>query len=182
MICSDRTCAGRRNLKHLKRPALWIFFFLFPIAIAQATTRDAVPPELRGHWPAYGTTSRAITGDITLTKWGIIFQTGQRLRLSYMGTHVGVSGFERKLPAEIFRVRKPKDLVMFGGNRLCGGPAATYLTLVMIEEKDLGNMKYGYMPSGDVLELSVFSGARTPSPMTSETRRLCANFNYQKSQ
>lgn len=173
------------------RGAVFVIFLaaLLHGAVSSAAPRDEIPPEMQGRWPAYGTTSLAITGDITLTKSEIIFQTGQRLRLSFITTQVGVSGFfDQKLPARIFRIRKPADPMILNGNRLCGGTAAidpvinpaTYLTLVMIREKDLGDVKYGYMPPGDVLELSVFAGPGMLDPTTKTTRRFCGDYNYQK--
>lgn len=171
--CRREQRTGGRSCARFAVLAVGLFLSL-PL---QAATQAVVPASLRGYWVAYSHTALSITGDIVLTRSQIVFQNRKRFSLAYVGKRAGISVESRLPPADVFRLRDVRDVVLFNDNTLCGGGAMPrYLAIVRLSphRKELGGVGY---PSGAELSMAVLTGRPVPRDNVDEPR-ICAEYSF----
>jgi len=141
------------------------------------------PIEIVGNWTAFGKTAIAITGDVRFSKSEVVFHDGQRLPLQFVGTSKDVMlspDDKADLVAWIFRISKPRDLVLLNGNILCGRRSPpTFLTVSVKKATpyELGMM--GRRPNDLVafLDFDVVTGSGTPNS-DMDMGRVCSTYSF----
>jgi hypothetical protein len=126
----------------------------------------AASPE---QWQAASNTATAITGNVTFSADQIKFQNGKSLPLTPAGTIRGFLTNGQKVNATLFRVTRPDDPVLLGGNRLCGGKTPEPVTFIAL---------WKHAPFGgdiDPRDIAVFSGSAAPT----DDKGVCATYSYE---
>lgn len=136
----------------------------FGAALAALSLPAAAAPE--GRFQPLSTTAMAITGPITLTPGHIAFGDGAPVALTAQGVVLGIWDFGGATPvnAEVFRLGDDPGRPL-NDNTLCGDDAATHIA-----------MKAEIEPTGNTLELLVFSGDTVPAG--ADSPGLCGTYNY----
>lgn len=134
--------------------------------LAQSPAPVASPPE---RWQAVSTTASSVTGNVTFSPDRITFQNGKSLSLAPAGTNPAFQMNRQKVSATLFRITKPDDPVLLGGNRLCGGRTPRPVTFIVV---------WKHAPFGgdiDPRDMAVFSGDTLPA----NDDTVCATFSYE---
>jgi hypothetical protein len=119
----------------------------------------AQPAAAMEAYVAVSRTAMAVTGDIRMDDFEIVFQTRKKMAFdALVGDSFVVGG--RRVPASVYSVKRPEDPVLLGGNRLCGEGRVTYMA------------SWG----GDrEMVLAVFTTQDKPS----SDAEMCASYTYQ---
>jgi hypothetical protein len=139
-------------------------------AMTLCTSGAAAPaaaPPCSELWIAASKTAMAVTGDVRFTPSSMTFAPGPRIAIRYLKDVSGkvsyvnsVSGTAR---AQLYRVLSP-DLVLRGGNRLCGR-RPTFLSVLRT-----------HGVGGGLIFLTVYTGATEPHGTASDA--ICAGYTY----
>jgi hypothetical protein len=110
-------------------------------------------------YTAYSNTAESITGDISMDDFSITFANGESLDFSgLVSDHFRVDG--HRVPASVYRVKRPADPELENGNRLCGSGRVSYVAS---------------WASGDGLTVvAVFTGNSAPE----SDADMCASYTY----
>jgi hypothetical protein len=77
-------------------------------------------------YAAYSNTASIITGDISMDDFSISFANGESLDFSTLvSDHFRVDG--QRIPASVYRVKRPADPELENGNKLCGAGNVSYI-------------------------------------------------------
>lgn len=77
-------------------------------------------------YTAYSNTAESITGDISMDDFSISFANGESLDFSALvSDHFRVDG--HRVPASVYRVKRPADPELENGNKLCGSGNVSYI-------------------------------------------------------
>lgn len=115
-------------------------------------------PSLADDLVALSTTATAITGDISVDDFEMVFENGERTEFEdLIADHFTVDG--KDVPASVYSVKAPGNPVLLNGNRLCGESPVTYLASWL---------------DGDVTMVAVFETAEAPTRNDS----MCALYTY----
>jgi len=119
----------------------------------------APPAAAMDSYVAVSRTATAVTGDVRMDDFGIVFQTRKRMAFdALVGDSFVVGG--RRVPASVYSVKRPEDPVLLGGNRLCGEGRVTYVA------------SWG---GGREMVLAVFTTQGKPASDAS----MCASYTYE---
>jgi hypothetical protein len=99
-------------------------------AIAQTTAPET--------WTPIGRMAQTITGRVTFMPTEITFQDGKSLPLTLGGQMLfRPEPKQKKVLADLYRVRSPDDPVLENGNKLCKGKPIAYL--LVWKSENIGN-------------------------------------------
>jgi hypothetical protein len=95
------------------------------IILAFAATAHAQSPKPEVWIPA-GRAAEAFTGNVTFTPNRITFAGGKSLALTPADIISFTNDMGKRVDANIYKVDKPEDPALVGGNKLCGGKKVAY--------------------------------------------------------
>jgi hypothetical protein len=156
---------GRSELKTcLAAGAIALFAAGPALADGLGPVLDAMPQV----FAAVSTTAMAITGDIEMSRFGIVFANGAAVGLSPVATRSAAdwqSGFGAGAgPVQLFRLAGDPGTLL-NGNTLCGPGTATHLAVQWITSGGLKD-----------LVLAVYEGPVPPD--TAAGPGMCGTFTY----
>lgn len=118
----------------------------------------AASPVLADDLVALSTTATAITGDISMDDFEMVFANGEKIEFDELvGDHFVVDGED--VPASVYSVKDPSVPELLNGNTLCGASAVTYVAS---------------WAADDVTIVAMFDTQDVPQ----SSGDMCASFSY----
>ncbi len=120
-------------------------------------------------WDAVSRTATAVTGNVVFSPDRILFKGGKTLTLAPAGTIPNYEINGQIVPGAVYRLTRPEDPKLVGGNRLCGSGKPVSFLVVTKPKPTFGDKA--------PRSLSVFTGAEPPFSAAA----TCGDYNFEAS-